>query len=206
MNRVMLKVALACAAALATVATAQAGTERHAKDIVLAPLMQPAAQNGAAGQVQPVAAQDGMAVSVLLETPQGVLVPHSAETVLQTGTRFRVKILTAREGDIDLYNTNPLGVTSPQPIWSGHVEGGLETLTPPLQLTGNRGEDQLHVVLRAHAASAPTAFAWLQNLTAGKSAAVHKDIRLVTENTEQATYVYNPAGQGSVVTLRIRHQ
>lgn len=191
---------------LVAAATAQEG-RRQAKDVVLAPLM-PAAAAQPMGAPRPAANYDGMAVSVLLETPEGVLVPRSTETVFSTGQHFRLKVMAPRDGEILVYNTNPLGQTSPAPVWKTPVRAGLEAVSPPLMLTGNRGEDQLHVVLQPVAAPPQGAFAWFQDLFAGKNlpTKASKDVQLVTESTPQATYFYNTGGQGGYVTIRVRHQ
>lgn len=201
---------------LAGAALAGETAKPRAKDVVLATMMPPqpfGAQQVPANGMAPMQGQmpqqaqapryDGMVVSVLEERADGVLLPRSTQMPFQTGQRFRIKVLAPRDGELQVYNTNPLGVTTPTPVWKGQVRAGLETISEPFMLTGNRGEDQLHVVLAPQNPAQQQNPAWFQSMFSGKTT---KDIRLVTENTQQATYVYNQAGQGSSVTIRIRHQ
>lgn len=182
-----------------TGACAQAQTAPRAKDVVLASLT-PANQS-----VNPAARPDALAVSVLVEGAYNMLVPRSADAPFSTGERFRIKLLSPRDGEVFVYNTNPLGQTSPTPVWKTRVKAGVETISELMQLAGNRGEDQLHVVLQPLTQPA-NPFNWFQSVAssgaAGKST---KDVRLVSENTDQGTYFYNPNGQGGYVTIRIRH-
>lgn len=180
----------------ASVAHAQGGAAATAKDIVLAGV-------ASAAQLAPGApSPDALAVSVLVEGPYGMLTPRPVDASFSNGDRFRIKLLSPRDGDILVYNTTPRGVTGQAPIWKTSVKSGVETISDPMQVVGDSGEDQLHVVLQPKTAPA-SPFAWFQNLfSSGKTG---KDIRLVTENTQQATYFYNPNGQGGYVTIRIRH-
>jgi hypothetical protein len=183
----------------ATAAFAQAASAPTAKDIVLASLA-PAAQ--VAGGATPAARPDALAVSVLVESAYGMLTPRPIDSSFSNGDRFRIKLLSPRDGEVLVYNTNPQGQTGQTPVWKTTVRAGVETVSDLMQVTGNSGEDQLHVVLQP---KAPTSnpFAWFQNLfSSGKTG---KDVRLVTESTQQSTYFYNPSGQGGYVTIRIRH-
>lgn len=188
----------------AATASAQNGNAPSAKDVVLASLA-PANQN--ANPAAQVARPDAMVVSVLVESGYGMLTPRSTEAPFATGERFRIKLLAPRDGEVLIYNTNPLGQTGQTPVWKTEVKAGVETVSELMQLTGNKGEDQLHVVLQPRAPVA-SPFSWFQNLftSRGTSGKASKDIRLVTESTPQSTYFYNPNGQGGYVTIRIRHQ
>ena len=188
----------------AATASAQNASAPSAKDVVLASL---AAANQNANPAAQAARPDAMVVSVLVESGYGTLTPRSTEAPFATGQRFRIKLLAPRDGEVLIYNTNPLGQTSQTPVWKTEVKAGVETVSELMQLTGNKGEDQLHVVLQPRApVSSP--FSWFQNLFAsrGSSGNASKDVRLVTESTPQGTYFYNPNGQGGYVTIRIRHQ
>jgi hypothetical protein len=46
------------------------------------------------------AANDAMAVSVLLESADGTLSPRSTDKMFRTGDRLRVKILASRDGKV----------------------------------------------------------------------------------------------------------
>lgn len=182
------------AAAGASIVMAAESTKDVVIDRVAAPVVAVAA---------PAATTDAMAVSVLLESPDGTLTPRSTDTMFRTGDRFRVKLLASRDARVALYNTNPKGVLSPEPVWSGDVKVGLDTITPRLRLDGNSGIDYLHIVME------PTAppqgvFAWLGSWLRKDEGA--KDIRLDVQNTPAATYVLNPNGQGLVTTMRIVHR
>ncbi|MBK7000397.1 MAG: hypothetical protein IPH35_10600 [Rhodoferax sp.] len=194
--------------AVASALFASAGfAQETAKDIVLARLAAPVVAVTAAQTVtRPTqnAVGDAMAVSVLLESVNGTLTPKSTKTLFQTGDRFRVKILATRHARVSLYNTNPLGVTNPKPLWQGTLRVGEETVSPRLQLTGTSGVDQLHVVLEP--VREANAFVWLGNwLRTTKDDASSKDIRLDVQNTPTATYLVNPQGQGLITTVRIAH-
>lgn len=184
---------LVLAAGLGLGATAQAGT----KDIVLDRIATPVLV------AQPVATRtDAMAVSVLVESPDGFLAPRSTQALFRTGERLRIKVLASRNGRISIYNTNPAGVTSH--VWSGDAVWGQETISPRMVLTGFSGEDKLHVVLE------PTdepqgVVAWLTQWLSGAKSINGKDVRLDVQSTPQVTYVLNPAGQGLVSTVRIVH-
>lgn len=160
---------------------------------------------------QATAAQsDAMAVSVLLESPDGTLRPHSTATVFRTGDRFRVKLLTARDGTVSLYNTNPRGELSREPLWRAQVRAGLERITPRLRLDGTSGVDLLHVVMEPGAAEQPDTggglFGWLGRWFDSFKSGTSKDIVLDSQNTDTGTYLVNTTGQGIVSTIRIAHQ
>lgn len=173
----------------------------HAKDVVLASLAPPA--SAAANAARP----DALAVSVLVEGPYGMLLPRAANARFTSGERFRIKLLAPRDGQVLVYNTTPQGQTSPAPVWKADVKGGIETVSDLLQVTGDQGEDQLHVVLQPREPGA-NPFAWFQGLLASRPApggGTGKDIRLVSESTPQSTYFYNASGQGGYVTIHIHH-
>jgi hypothetical protein len=156
----------------------------------------------AAAPAATAATSDAMAVSVLVESPDGSMVPRSTQALFRTGERFRIKVVASRPGKLSFYNTNPRGVTGHDPIWSGVVAVGQETVSPRLRLDGNSGEDQLHVVLDPTDQPQGT-WSWLSHLLGSKGAS--KDINLDVQNTNTASYVLNRAGQGLMTTVRIVH-
>jgi hypothetical protein len=138
---------LVAALALASLAgMAGASTKDIVIDQLRAPLLAPATARPAA---------DAMAVSVLVESPDGTLMPRSTAVPFRTGERFRVKVITGRDGRIALYNTRPDGVTGSQPVWSGPVRAGEELITQRLRIDGQSGTDLLHVVLEPTLGAAP---------------------------------------------------
>ncbi len=148
-------------------------------------------------------AADVLAVSVLLESPDGTLTPRSTAQAFRTGDRFRVKLLTARPAKVSFYNTNPAGELGRSPVWQGEVQPGQETISPRLRLDGRSGTDLLHVVLEPKDPS--NVWDWLGNWlrrVAGSS----KDISLDVQNTDSATYLVHQGGQGVVTTIAIRHR
>lgn len=184
--------AAACLCLALPLAAQAAGT----KDFVLDRI------NPATAATAAQAASDAMAVSILVESPDGSLTPRSTEVLFRTGERLRVKVLASRSGKVSLHNTNPAGVTSL--VWSGDVQVGQETISPRMVLTGLSGEDRLHVVLEP--VQVPQGImGWLSNWLAGAKGGPAKDIRLDTQSTPEATYVLNPSGQGLVSTVRIVH-
>lgn len=175
------------------------------KDIVLYRVLAPVVSTPLVSNQPQVQTQDAMAVSVLLESPDGTLSPKSTNTLFRTGDRFRIKVLASRAAKVSLYNTNPRGETNPNPIWQGEVRVGLDTISPRLALTGTSGVDQLHIVMEP--AQEHNIFGWLGNWfrTSKSSDSAAKDIRLDVQNTPNATYLLNPRGQGLVNTLQIVH-
>jgi len=144
---------------------------------------------------------DAMVVTVLHEKAGGTLVPRPVNTTFKTGDRFRVMMLASRDGKVALYNTKPTGELVTKPVWRGDVSRGLEIITPPLRLVGNKGTDQLHIVLEP--AQEPTGvIAWLESLLKSSP----KDIRLDVQNTQSDTYLLGLEGRGLLTTLRIKHR
>lgn len=141
----------------AAAVTARASTKDIVLDQVQAPLLAPVPN------ARPAA--DAMVVTVLLERPDGSLTPYGAAQPFRTGERFRVKVVTGRDGRIALYNTRPDGVTPSQPVWSGPIRAGQELLTQRLMISGVSGQDLLHVVLE------PTQVEGVSASTGGASAA-----------------------------------
>lgn len=182
---------------------AQSGPAPRAKEVVLASLA-PAGVSGAAANA---ARPDALAVSVLIAGPLNMLVPRSVDAPFSTGDKFRIKLLAPRDGEVAIFNTPPNGEINKSPIWRAHVKAGVESISELMQLTGNRGVDQLHVVLlpSSHVGDPFPAFQGMMAAN-GSASKASKDIRLVTENTSQGTYFYNPNGQGGFVTIHIRHQ
>lgn len=186
-----------CLAAAVFCAGAQA--QASAKDVVLDRVAAPPARAAAAAN------SDAMAISVLLESAEGVLTSRPVTGAFSTGDRFRVRLLAARDGKVSLYNTNPKGEFNPRPVWQGEVKVGQETLTPRLRLDGNSGVDLLHVVLEPTKPPAAGLIPWLREWM-NKDGTPSKDIRLDSESTDSATYLVNPSGQGLAATIRIVHR
>lgn len=195
--------ALALMLALAGAAHAAGSTKDIVIDRVQAPLL---AQAGAPVSTRQVS--DAMAVSVLVESPDGTLTPRGTAASFRTGERFRVKIIAARDGRVALYNTRPDGVTLREPVWSGPVKAGEELITQRLLLEGQSGSDQLHIVLEPIQTAG--VWDWLRRAlglndkgVADKSAT--KDIVLDTQATPTGTYVSNLRGDGLSTTITINH-
>jgi hypothetical protein len=182
-------------------AQAAAAGKATTRDIVLDMV----APQPAAAAAAPAAKGDAMAVSVLLESPDGSLAPRSTDKLFRTGDRFRVKLLASRGGKVSLYNTNPQGIFNPTPIWQGTVAVGQETISPRLLLDGRSGVDLLHVVLEPETA-AEGVVAWLQALLKPAKDGASRDIKLDVDHGPASTYLLNPAGQGLQATVQIVHQ
>ena len=98
--------ALAALIALSITGAATAAT----KDVVLDRIVTPIYATA------PMAAQpasDAMVVSVLVASYDGSLTPRSTNTLFRTGDRIHLKVLTSRDGAIEVYNTTPRGDTPP---------------------------------------------------------------------------------------------
>jgi hypothetical protein len=196
------------AAVLSLLLASAAQAAGSTKDIVLDRVLAPVATTATAT----TQAQDAMAVSVLLESPDGTLTPKGTNTLFHTGDRFRIKVIASRDAKLSIYNTTPRGELKPEPVWQGTVVYGQETITPRLAINSDSGTgtEQLHFVLEP-AAAPQGVLAWLSNWFdsikpgANKSAAT-KDIRLDVQNTPMATYTLNPNGQGLVNSIRIAHR
>lgn len=189
--------AVACAMALAAAFAGPGAASAATKDIVLDRVLAPSAST---------AGTDAMVLSVLIESPDGTLTPRSAETLFNTGDRFRIKVSASRDAKLSIYNTTPRGQLKAEPVWQGTVAAGQETITPRMVLTreSGAGTELLHFVLEP-AAAPQGAFAWLTGwLAAVKPGS--KDVRLDTQSTGAATYTLNPAGQGVVNTIRMVHR
>jgi hypothetical protein len=200
------KIQLSATLLLALLLASSAQATDTTKDIVLDRVLAPVVSSGHIAQTQTqTQTQDAMAVSVLLESADGTLIPKSTNTLFRTGDRFRIKLLASRAAKVSLYNTNPRGETNPVPIWQGEVRVGLDTISPRLALSGTSGIDQLHIVMEP--TQEPNIFGWLGNwiLTSKNKDGTAKDIRLDVQNTPNATYLLNPRGQGLVNTLQIVH-
>jgi len=165
-------------------------------DRVAAPVARPAAAP---------ASNDAMAISVLIESPDGSLASKSTNSLFNTGDRFRIKLLASRNAKVSLYNTNPLGQFNPKPVWQGEMKVGQETITPRLRLDGNSGVDYLHVVLEPEQAPQGV-IAWIGSWLTKEGSEAPKDIRLDSENSPTTSYLVNQTGQGLVSTIRIVHR
>lgn len=191
--------ALACTLSLLTLGAHAQTTQT--KDIVLDRVrITNAVSNPAPTSTTVYANGDAMVVTVLQEKASGTLVPRPTNATFNTGDRFRVKMLASRDGKVALYNTKPTGELVTQPVWRGDVSRGLEIITPPMRLEGNKGTDQLHIVLEP--AQEPGVVAWLSSLLKSNS----KDIRLDVQNTRSDTYLLGLEGKGLLTTLRITHR
>ncbi len=182
------------------------GSGAHAgvtKDVVIERLSQP--------QSAAVAVSDVMAVSVLQEFPDGTLRPRGVDVQMRTGDRLRIKAIASREGKLSIYNTTPRGETKPQPVWTGKVRPGQETVSPRLALTNQSGAgvEQLHEVLEPNLVPGGVLIwisQWFSSVGKGVQSASSKDIVLDVENTPTATYLVNVRGQGLVTTVSVAHR
>jgi hypothetical protein len=190
-------ISLFASALLLAGAAAQA---QSAKDIVLDRVTAPVARPAATP-----ASNDAMAISVLVESPDGSLAPKSTNSLFNTGDRFRIKLLASRSAKVSLYNTNPLGQFNPKPVWQGEVKVGQETITPRLRLDGSSGVDHLHVVLEPEQAPQGVV-AWISSWLTKEGSEAPKDIRLDSENSATTSYLVNQTGRGLVSTFRIVHR
>lgn len=173
------------------------------KDVVLERLSQP---QSAAAQ-----ANDVMAVSVLQELPDGTLRARGVDAQMRTGDRLRIKVIASREGKLSIYNTTPRGETNSEPVWTGKVRPGQETVSPRMALTNQSGAgvEQLHVVLEPSQAPGGVLVwigHWFSSVGRGVQSATSKDIVLDVENTPTATYLVNGRGQGLVTTVSVAHR
>lgn len=191
---------LVFAASVAGALPAMAGTT---KDVVLDRLSQ--------AQVSMAVVADAMAVSVLQELPDGTLRSRGVDAQMRTGDRLRIKVIASREGRLSIYNTTPRGEIKAEPVWTGKVLPGQETVSPRMVLTNTSGAgvEQLHVVLEP--AAAPGGMfvwvgQWLGSLGSGVRSATSKDIVLDVENTPTTTYLVNARGQGLVTTVSVAHR
>ena len=189
--------ALAALVALSITGVATAATKDVVLDRIVTPIYATAPM-----AVQP--ASDAMVVSVLVASYDGSLTPRSTNTLFRTGDRIHLKVLTSRDGAIEVYNTTPRGETSRTPIWKGEVRVGEELITPRLLLTGTSGEDQIHVVLTPSKPDV-SIFDWLADILRGKGKSSRKDVVLDTQSTATSTYIVNTAGQGLTTTIRVAH-
>lgn len=206
MNSKLTTLTLACI--LSHLALSAHATPAQTKDIVLDRVHVSAPAAPSASSTTPVptsttvyANGDAMVVTVLQENASGTLVPRPANAKFKTGDRFRVKLLASRDGKVALYNTKPTGELVTQPLWRGDVRRGLEIITPTLKLEGNKGTDQLHIVLEP-AQDSGGVMAWISSWL--KTSA--KDIRLDVQNTRSDTYLLGLEGKGLLTTLRITHR
>lgn len=207
MNRKLSSLALACTLSLLAVGAQAASAQT--KDIVLdrvrisAPAAAPAPNAATAPTSTTVYANgDAMVVTVLHEKAGGTLVPRPASASFKTGDRFRVMMLASRDGKVALYNTKPTGELVTQPVWRGDVSKGLEIITPALKLEGNKGTDQLHIVLEPAQEQSTGVLVWLGSWLKSSP----KDIRLDVQNTTSETYLLGHEGKGLLTTLRITHR
>jgi hypothetical protein len=199
-HKMVLKSAV-CAAAAGIAAFAHAGAT---KDVVLERIHQ--AQTASVAVVS-----DAMAVSVLQEHADGTLRSRGVDAQMRTGDRLRIKLIATREGRVSIYNTTPRGETKPEPIWSGAVRPGQETVSPRLVLTNQSGAgvEQLHVVLEPQQAPGGVFVwvgQWLTSVGKGVQSTSSKDVVLDVENTPTATYLVNTRGQGLVTTVSVAHR
>ncbi len=198
-----LPLALITAVAM-TVFSTDASAAATTKDIVLDRVLNPVVTlvNGGSAITT---SSDAMAVSVLLESADGTLIPKGTSTLFRTGDRFRVKLLASRDAKVSLYNTNPKGVMNPKPIWQGEVKVGLDTISARLALAGTSGVDLLHIVMEP--SQERNVVVWLGNwlLSFKNGAGIGKDIQVDVQNTPSATYLLNTTGQGLVSTMQIVH-
>ena len=195
---------LALACALSLLAGSALAATPETKDIVLDRIRNPAvAAAPAQMQTTTFANGDAMVVTVMQEKSNGSLVPRAVNGQFRTGDRFRVKMLASRDGKVALYNTKPTGELVKESLWRGDVSRGLEIMSPPMRLEGNKGTDQLHIVLEP--AQETGVIAWLSSWLNTPSTGASKDIRLDVQNTRSDTYLLGLEGKGLLTTLRIKH-
>jgi hypothetical protein len=205
---------LALACALSVLASGAFAATSQTKDIVLDRIRNPvvvvAPTQGANPGAAPVVMQtttfangDAMVVTVMQEKSNGNMVARAVNGQFRTGDRFRVKMLASRDGKVALYNTKPTGELVREPLWRGDVSRGLEIMSPAMRLEGNKGTDQLHIVLEP--AQETGVFAWITSWLKSPPTATSKDIRLDVQNTPSDTYLLGLEGRGLLTTLRIKH-
>ena len=209
MNTSLPSLSLACA--LSVLAGSALAATPETKDIVLDRIRNPVvvsapvAANPAPAQMTTTtfANGDAMVVTVMQEKANGNMVARAVNGQFRTGDRFRVKMLTSRDGKVALYNTKPTGELVKEPLWRGDVSRGLEIMSPPMRLVGNKGTDQLHIVLEP--AQETGVFAWISSWLKVPASGTAKDIRLDVQNTPSDTYLLGLEGKGLLTTLRIKH-
>lgn len=168
------------------------------KDIVISSMSSAQSESQAAI----ISQKESLVVSVLTEGPYNTWIPNPTEIRYSSGQRFRVKVSSSRNGQLAFFNTNPAGITASEPLLIMELSAGVEIVSDALEIAGDSGVDLLHLVLlpEGNRASPFEVFTRMQD---GKGR--EKDIRLVTEESETASYFLNPQDQGAFVTLRIDH-
>lgn len=162
---------------------AQAASEVQTKAIVIDQI-QATARGGAMDQAK----GDAMVVSLLEETPDGVLRPYLGPAEIAKDARFRVKVLSSRSGRVELFQSEEPNLGLLLPLLELQAIQGEEVISPRLNIDSHRNH-YLQLVLRPSPRD---------GIFEGFNAMASSSYQ-----TPGTAYVYNPRGEGLIVTLRI---
>lgn len=172
---------------------------RTTKDIVISSML-PEQGSGLTGSSE--TSEEKLAVSVLSEGPFNTWISNNTDRQYASGQKFRVKVSAPRAGQLAFFNTTPRGETSTEPLFVMQLDAGVEVVSEALEITGASGVDLLHLVLLPqNSKDRPYDVFRAMQRNLGDA----KDVRLISENSENTTYLRNPDGTGAFVTLTIDH-
>ncbi|MES3022147.1 MAG: hypothetical protein V4857_11270 [Pseudomonadota bacterium] len=137
---------------LVIVLAAGAGLAVKAMLAPATPAKPAAASTGDAALAQQAAARNASAGASLDTAVLVAGARHDARDgriALPSGTRFQLRVISSREGQLEMYAVTPDGRSDSQPVWSGKVGAGVAVITPALRLEGARGLETMNLVLRA---------------------------------------------------------
>jgi hypothetical protein len=196
----LLKITLSILLTFGALTSAQAINQAlSTKDIVISSML---SEQGETLTGSSAASGEKLAISVLTEGPFDTWISNNTDNRYASGQRFRVKISAPRAGQLAFFNTTPRGDTAKEPVLIMQLDAGVEAVSEALEITGASGVDLLHLVLLPQNSSDKPyeVFRAMQ-----RDSNNTKDIRLISESSENTTYFRNPKGSGAFVTLTIDH-
>lgn len=157
------------------------------KDYVVALISrQNSAINPLPAQLKPL---DGMIVSLLIDSPDGVLKPYPTSQGVQFQQTFRLKFTSSRNGEVSIFQVTQAGKMNPQPIFTEKIKYGQETISQRIFINPATQTKALLIVFYPKNATAESALSWAQESFNATPQKTSETIKVFHSNV--ASYLLN---------------
>jgi hypothetical protein len=185
----------------AQTATNASGTNNIKDEVVALVSRQNSAINPLPAHLKPL---DGMIVSLLIDSPDGVLKPYPTSQVVQFQQAFRLKFTSSRNGDLSIFQVTQAGKMNSQPIFTEKVKYGQETISPRIFINPATQTKALLIVLHPKNTSQDSALSWAQQGFSATPQKAAETMKVFHSSVSSYLVNANPKVSGVFATLLIQ--
>lgn len=147
---------------------------------------------------------DGMIVSLLIDSPDGVLKPYPTSQAVQFQQTFRLKFTTSRSGELSVYQVTQAGKMNTQAIFSEKIKYGQETISQRIFINPATQTKAMLIVFHPKNATPESALSWAQESFNASPQKISETIKVFHTNVASYLLNTNPQASGVFTTLFIQ--